>query len=59
MEAVERIREMEKILQGAKPVLQRLNAALVQILNEAKYQTDAVYDGNDGLDGRATSSAKA
>ena len=28
MEAVERIREMEKILQGAKPVLQRLDAAL-------------------------------
>lgn len=49
MEAVERIREMEQILQGAKPVLQRLDEALddYAALRENLRRLDRYYGGSD------------
>lgn len=47
MEAIERIREMEEILQGAKPVLARLDAALEDYaaLREKLRALDRYYGG--------------
>ncbi len=49
MDAIERIREMEEILQGAKPVLARLDAALEDYaaLWDRLRALDRYYGGED------------
>jgi hypothetical protein len=49
MEAVERIREMEEILQGAKPILARLDEALEQYaaLRDRLRRLERYYGGPD------------
>ena len=49
MDAIERIREMEGILQGAKPVLARLGAALADYaaLQSRLRALDGYYGGGD------------